>query len=96
MILIKNVNPVVTTVGTTSDRILPVAYNRRRLGFVVFNNSSNSLYVSFTDPAQVTQCVRIVELYSSWEVYGPSAVWQGELHAIRGAGTGAVTVWEMY
>ena len=82
----------VTTVATASLQIAPANLNRR--GFVVFNNSANSCYVTWENPAVAAQCVRLIPTFASWECYGPS-VYAGALFCIRNAGTGAVTVWEI-
>lgn len=81
----------ITTVGNTSVKI--ANKNPYRQGLIIFNNSSNSMYVSFKGPAVAANCIRVIASYSSWEYQLP-VCYTGEIYAIRNSGTGAVTVWE--
>lgn len=83
----------------TSTNVLLVsvqiaAANPNRRGFIIFNNSSNSVYVSFANPAVASAAVRIIATFTSWEVLAPIC-YTGALYAIRNAGSGAVSVWEL-
>ncbi len=92
LIPLTDFKKTVTTVATQSVQI--AAQNLNRQGFVIFNNSANSCYVSWESPAVAAQCIRIIPTYASWECYGPG-VYAGALYCIRNSGTGAVTVWEI-
>jgi hypothetical protein len=81
-----------TNVATSSVTI--AAANVQRRGFVIYNNSSNTTYVSFACPAVGSAPVRPIATFASWEVYGP-VVWTGQLCAIRNSGSGVVSVWEL-
>ncbi len=87
-----NVSKTVTSVLIASVQIL--AANPMRKGFVVFNNSANSCYISPDNPVIAASCMRLVATFASWEVYGP-AVYTGALYCIRNSGSGNVTVWEL-
>ncbi len=78
-------------VATTSVVIAPANPNRR--GFIVFNNSANSGYISFAATSVASECTRLIATFTSWEMLTPIA-YTGALSAIRNSGTGAMTVYE--
>lgn len=95
MIQTTHVTKTQTTVGTTSARIVEAQFSKfRRRGLVIFNNSSNILYISYEDPALTSAPVFIIDGFASFTPPGEE-VWQGAIYAIRNLGTGLVTVWEL-
>ncbi len=87
-----------SAVAKTSTNVVLVSVkiaeaNPNRKGFIIFNNSANSVYVSLTGPAVAATCTRLIATYAAWEWLYPIA-YTGEIYAIRNSGTGQVTVWE--
>lgn len=80
------------TVNTTSAVIAPA--NPNRVGFVIYNNSSNSRYVCLGATATGTLCHKIIATFATWECYGP-VCYTGILSAIGNAGTGTMNVVEL-
>src|SRR5882672_9745830 len=76
---------------TTASKVIAVA-NPKRCAFVIFNNSSNSTYVSFVDPSVAAQCTRLIATFTSWEWFS-HIIYTGVITAIRNAGSGDITVW---
>lgn len=87
-----NYPPLSTNVVTTSVVILPANSNRK--GFIIFNNSANSTYVTFGPTSVASTCTRLIPTYASWEVT-QGAVYTGAISAIRNSGTGIITVYEL-
>lgn len=84
------INPVVNVL-TASLVIAPANANRK--GFVIFNNSSNSCYVSLAGTSVASTCTRLIATFTSWEFF-PQFCYQGAISAIRNAGSGGIAVWE--
>lgn len=78
-------------VGTTSVVVAPENENRK--GFIVFNNSANTVYLSLADTSVASSCTKPLATYQTWEIM--SDFWYtGPISAIRNSGSGVVTVWE--
>jgi hypothetical protein len=69
------------------------ADNPRRVGLTVWNNSSNSCYISFESPASSAAPVTILATFQTW-THPPGVIYTGPVYAIRNAGTGTWTTWE--
>lgn len=82
---------IATNVTTASVQICPD--NQYRKGFFIFNNSSNTVYLSFENPCVAAQCIRTIGSFTHWEC-GPT-VWTGKIYAIRNSGSGIVSFWEL-
>ena len=80
-----------TPVVTASIKIANI--NKNRKGFVVFNNSSNSVYITYGETAVAATCTRILATFNQFESFSTTC-WTGEMYAIRNSGSGQVTVWE--
>lgn len=74
--------------------VVIAAANPNRLGFIIFNNSSNSVYVTFGATSVAAACTQLVATFSSW-VCMSSVSYTGVISAIRNAGSGVVTVHEL-
>lgn len=80
-----------TLVTTTSVVVAPANPNRK--GFIAFNNSGNSTYLSLAPVSVSATCTRLVASFTSWECVTP-VVYTGPISAIRNSGTGNVLIWE--
>lgn len=80
-----------TNVLTSSIKI--ASANAKRIAFIVFNNSANSCYVCFENPAIAAGCARIIATFTSWEYFYP-VIYTGDIYCIRNSGTGNCVVWE--
>jgi hypothetical protein len=87
------VTPVSPGVNVTTTSVVIAPANPNRRGFVIFNNSSNSAYVSLAATSVASTCTRLVAAFASWEMVGGLA-YTGPISAIRNSGAGIVTVWE--
>lgn len=74
---------------------LVCGFNMDRRGIIVYNNSSNSVYLTFGPIATSSTCSLILATFASWQMLGP-VIWCGPISAIRNAGTGNVLVTELY
>lgn len=68
--------------------------NPERLGMIIFNNSSNSVYVTFGATSASSTCTRLIPTFASWECLG-SVIYTGVVSAIRNAGSGACIAYEL-
>lgn len=68
--------------------------NPRRIAFIIYNNSANSVYISYGATAVSAQCTRIIATYTQVEV-NATVCYTGVLSAIRNTGTGNVIVTEL-
>lgn len=89
--VLKQVRTITLPVTTVSQKILDADANRK--GAIIFNDSDNSLYLTYGATALVTVPTKIVGPYTTYDLPGP-AVWCGEIAAIRESGTGAVVITE--
>ncbi len=89
--IIKTTTASVTTVAT---EIIDV--NKDRRGFAVWNNSSNSVYLTFgPTPCTSAAPTVIVATFTSFQMFG-AVVWTGEICAIRNSGSGTITITEIW
>lgn len=80
------------TITTTSKVIL--AANPNRYGLILYNNSSNSVYIAFADSANSsTQMTLIIGAFGMWAM--PAPIYRGTITGIRNAGTGTVLATEL-
>lgn len=79
-------------VALASVKILDANANRQ--GLVIFNNSSNSTYLSYGVASIAAECAEILTTFNQMKMTGPG-VYTGEIHAIRNAGTGNCVCWEL-
>lgn len=83
------ISPVVTT---TSVKLIDV--NKDRLGLILYNNSSNSIYIALGSAANSnTNMTFIIPTFASLTL--PAPVYTGVVHGIRNAGTGTVLCTEL-
>lgn len=81
-----------STVTTTSVNIMPANVNRK--GLYIYNNSSNSGYLSFGSPANSnTNMTVIIASFTTFAM--PKPIYTGAIHAIRNAGTGTFLLTEL-
>ncbi len=86
---------VITTtasIATTSVKVLNE--NGSRLGLIVYNNSSNSVYIAFDTTANsANHMTAIIPTFASWTA--PYPCYMGPISAIRNAGSGTLMITEM-
>jgi hypothetical protein len=85
---------IVTQVNVLLVSAQLVAANANRKGFVIFNNSANSVYVTEGPTSVAANCTRLIATFTSWENVA-GAVWTGAISAIRNSGSGVCTVFEL-
>ena len=76
-------------VNTTS--VVIRAANSRRLGFILYNNSNNSAYVTFGPISAGNRCAIIITAFAAW-IWPYKFFYTGPISAIRNSGTGTFTV----
>lgn len=74
--------------------VVIAAANPRRMGYLVYNNGSNSCYICLGATASGALCHKILASFATWECYGP-VCYTGVMSAIRNAGTGTINVCEL-
>lgn len=85
---------VETSVNVTTASVILVPANPNRKGVVIFNNSSNSVYVKYAATSVASTCTKLIATYASWEPVSP-VCYTGPISAIRNSGSGVVTVFEL-
>jgi hypothetical protein len=85
-----------TTASVTNSAAQVLGANNNRKGFSVWNNSSNSVYLTF-GPAPCTSAAPtlIIATFATFQMFTP-VVWAGELCAIRNSGSGTLTITEIW
>jgi hypothetical protein len=84
--------PLITTVAAQSVVIAPA--NAKRKGFIIYNNSSNSMYVTFGPTSVSSACTVIIPTFNQFVSLGAIA-YQGPISGIRNSGTGSAIVTEL-
>lgn len=82
-----------TTPSITTASVQLVGTNPNRRGFQVWNNSSNSIYLSWdSTSSSATPSV----ILASFQTYSMTSgvIWTGPIAGIRNSGSGTCTVWE--
>jgi hypothetical protein len=82
-----------TTSVLTASKVVCEA-NPKRKGFYIWNNSANSVYLSFEGTASSAGPTKILATFTTWEVIN-GAIWQGVISGIRNSGSGNIVVWEL-
>lgn len=83
-----------TTASITTASVLVSPGDKRRLGFYIWNNSANSVYLSFDTVSTSASPTRILATFATWESVG-GICYTGPISAIRNSGSGTVTLWEL-
>lgn len=81
-----------TSVLTISTTILPP--NQNRLAFMLYNNSANSGYFTFSSVSSSNKCSFIVPTFANWYWPFSNIYFSGALSCIRNSGSGNVIVTE--
>lgn len=76
----------------SSVLVLPANYDRK--GLIIYNNSSNSVYLTFARTSASNTCTRILAAFTQWDMLGP-VVYTGAIAAIRNAGSGTLVITEL-
>lgn len=89
----------ISSVMTTTASVLLVsqqvlAQNLLRKGLIVYNNSTNSVYIAFDSTASsATHMTAIIPTFAQW--IAPTPCYTGPIAAIRNAGNGALFITEL-
>lgn len=85
------IQTISASVATTSVVVLPA--NRWRNGLTIYNNSANSVYLTFGPISSGSTCTRILATFAQWDMLGP-VIYTGQISAIRNAGSGTLVITE--
>jgi hypothetical protein len=86
------------TLVTTSPNVLLVpikiiGQNDNRVGFMLYNNSANSAYITYGAANGSSTCSFILATFTQY-VHMATIWWTGELYAVRNAGSGSIIITE--
>lgn len=84
-----------TSIPITTVSVLLVGSNPKRKGMYIWNNSSNSAYISFGATSSSATPTFIVAAFSTLRFDGP-AIYTGPVSAVRNSGTGTITTYEIH
>lgn len=83
-------SPVVTTLSQVI-----VSANPHRVGLIIYNNSANSIYLTFGPIANSnTLCTRALATFTQFDMLS-GTIYTGEIAGIRNSGTGYCVVTEL-
>src|SRR6266403_820089 len=83
----------VTSVNVATSSVQLIGANPNRKGMRIYNNSSNSIYLTSVSPANSgTNLFAIVATFTAFEFN--NILYRGPVYGIRNAGTGAVITTE--
>ncbi len=85
---------ITTTASITTASAVVVPVNYKRKGLIIFNNSANSVYLTYGATSSSASCTRILATFTQYETYGPVS-YTGVISGIRNAGSGTLTVTEL-
>jgi hypothetical protein len=88
---VKNITESIASGVNASKQVAQP--NTLRKGLIIWNNSSNSVYLSYESVANSASCTFILATFQSWVM--PNPIYTGIISAIRNSGTGTLTVWEL-
>lgn len=89
-----NCAPVTPGVNVLLASVVIAPANPSRMGFLIFNNSANSVYITLGPTSASSTCTQIVATFASWQFVFP-VCYTGIISAIRNAGSGVCTVHEI-
>lgn len=97
----STLNPVANAATIITSAAIPVngsvqiaPANLSRKGLIIWNQSANSIYISYTSPANsATNMTAIIPTYAAWIM--PLPVYTGAIYATRNAGTGFTLTTEL-
>lgn len=84
---------VKTTTNVLLASVIIAPANPKRKGFYIWNNSANSVYITFGTVSTSATPSFILATFNQ-HIMVSGLIWTGPLSAIRNSGTGACTVWE--
>lgn len=93
--LITSRSRTITSPSVTTSSVQIIEANRYRRGFSIWNNSSNSAYISFGTTASSATPTAIIPTFQTFQMF-TGVVWTGEISAIRNSGSGTLTVTEIW
>lgn len=83
------VSPVITTIS-----VLIAPANAARKGLYLYNNSANTIYVSFATTCNSSNFMTFpIATFATWAM--PLPIYTGALAGIRNSGTGTIIVTEL-
>lgn len=85
------VRTVSASIALVSVQVL--AANTKRRGLTIYNNSANSVYLTWGATSSSNTCTRILATFTQFDMFGP-VVYLGPISAIRNAGSGTLILTE--
>ena len=85
----RTISPSVTTASQ-----VVVEANPRRRGLLIYNNSTNSVYLTYGPTSVSATPTRILATFTQFENLGPT-LYMGAISAIRNAGSGSLIITEL-
>lgn len=82
-----------TTASITNSSVLIAPANPNRRGFTIWNNSANSIYITFGPTSASASPTFILATFATLSFQPPNC-WTGEISGIRNTGSGTVTIYE--
>lgn len=83
-----------TKVNVTTGSVILVPANPKRKGFYIYNNSANSVYLTFDSVSLSAEPTMILATFTQASMVA-GLVYTGVISAIRNSGTGHCIVWEL-
>ncbi len=83
-----------TTASITNVSQVVLQPNQNRTGLIIYNNSSNSVYIAFDTSANSgNHMTLIIPTFTQWVM--PMPVYAGAISAIRNSGSGVLMITEL-
>lgn len=93
--IIQTSKTVVTTSPTiTTSSVQIIGTNPSRIAFYIWNNSANSVYLTFGPTSNASGPTIILATFATYTSNGP-VCYIGAISGIRNSGTGNVTIHEL-
>lgn len=84
---------VTASPNVLTNPVLIIGANSDRIGFMLYNNSANSAYITYGAANGSSMCSLILATFAQY-VHAVPLLWQGEIYAVRNAGSGSIIVTE--
>lgn len=93
-VILNNVTKTIIPSVAAGNSVLLSAPNPARRGFIIWNNSSNSTYISLDTVSVASTCAWIIATFQSKDFV--NFAYTGAISAIRNSGTGTWTIYEFF
>jgi hypothetical protein len=88
MITTSSQKRTIVLMPTPNQSYLIIGKNITRRGLFLYNQSGNTVYVTFGEVSNASSPTFVISAWSGWSMVG-EVVWTGPISAIRNAGSGA-------